>query len=276
MNENIQKFEQFLGERGRNQFVILLNLFVLVLILYFGVSALKLGHTRPAGELPRQLAVAGEGKTTVKPDVAVFTASVVTQAAKVKDAQAENTRKSNTIVDFLKKQGVDEKDIKTTEYNIYPQYSSSYPPLPCVFPGPCPVTTVRPPEITSYQVRQTIQIKVRDLAKADDLLSGVVSAGTNEVGSLTFKVDDPEVARAAARKKAIDNAMVKAQTLANDLGVRLKKIVAYTDESANYPQPYMVNGLGARMEASPAAPGPQVQPGEQEVTANVTIVYEFR
>lgn len=276
MNENANSFEKMIGRRNAARMVALGSIFLMVLILYFAVSILKLWHTRPAGELPRQLAVAGEGKTTVKPDVAVFTASVVTQAAKVKDAQAENARKSNAIIDFLKKSGVEEKDIKTTEYNIYPQYSSSYPPLPCVFPGPCPVTTVRPPEITSYQVRQTIQIKVRDLAKADDLLSGVVSAGTNEVGSLTFKVDDPEVARAAARKKAIDNAMVKAQTLADDLGVRLKKIVAYTDESANYPQPYMVNGLEARMDASPAAPGPQVQPGEQEVTANVTIVYEFR
>lgn len=276
MNENMQKFEQFMGERGRKQFMVLLNLFLLMLVLYFGVSVLKLWRTRPEGELPRQLAVAGEGKTMVKPDVAVFTAGAVTQATKVKDAQAENTRKSNAVIDFLKKNGVEEKDIKTTEYNIYPQYQSSYPP-PCVFPGPCPLTTIRPPEIVSYQVRQTIEIKVRDLGKVDDLLNGVVSAGANEVGSITFKVDDPEAARAIARKKAIDNAMAKAQTLANDLGVRLKKIVAYSDENTNYPQPYAV-GLEARggMAMAQAAPGPQVQPGEQEVTANVTIVYEFR
>ncbi len=276
MNENTNGFEKMMGQRNATRIIALASIFLMMLILYFAISILKLWHTRPAGELPRQLAVAGEGKTTVKPDIAVFTAGVVAQAAKVKDAQAENTRKSNAIIDFLKKSGVDEKDIKTTEYNIYPQYSSSYPP-PCVFPGPCPMTTVRPPEITSYQVRQTVQIKVRDLGKADALLSGVVSAGANEVGFITFKVDDPEVVRAAARKKAIDNAMAKAQALADDLGVRLKRIVAYTDESTNYPQPYMVNGLSeGRMGASLAAPGPQVQPGEQEVTANVTIIYEFR
>ncbi|MBI3442459.1 MAG: SIMPL domain-containing protein [Candidatus Sungbacteria bacterium] len=276
MDENMQKFGQFLGERGRNQFVILLNLFMLILILYFAVSVLKLWGTRPTGELPRQLAVAGEGKTSVKPDVAVFTASTVTQASRVKDAQAQNTARSDAILYFLKKHGVEDKNLKTTEYNIYPQYQSSFPP-PCIPPGPCPLTTVRPPEIVSYQVRQTIEIKARDLGKADDLLSGVVASGANEVGSITFRVDDPEAARAIARKKAIDDAMAKAQTLAADLGVRLKHIVSYSDESVPpYPPPYMVNGLAEAKGIAAAAPGPQVQPDEQEITANVTLVYEFR
>lgn len=275
MNENTNGFAGIVGRRDAGRIAMLVSIFLAVLILYFAVSAVKLWKTRPAGELPRQLAVAGEGKITMKPDIAVFTAGVVAQAAKVKDAQAENTKKSNAIVEFLKKSGVDEKDIKTVEYNIYPQYSSSYPP-PCVFPGPCPATTVRPPEIVSYQVRQTIEVKVRDLGKVDNLLSGVVSAGANEVGSIAFKVDDPDAARAAARKKAIDNATIKAQALAADLGVRLKKIVSYNEEGSGYPiyQMAMEYGKGGGLAAS--APAPQVQPGEQEITANVTIVYEFR
>ena len=275
MNENMSGFEKTLGQRNIARIGALASIFLAVLILYFAVSVVKLWGTRPTGELPRQLAVAGEGKTTVKPDVAVFTAGVVTQATKVKDAQAQNTAKSNAIIDFLKKNGVDEKDIKTIEYNIYPQYQSSYPP-PCLS-GVCALTTIRPPEIASYQVRQTIQIKVRDLGKVDDLLAGVVGAGANEVGSITFKVDDPEVARAVARKKAIENAAAKAQVLADDLGVSLKSIVSYNEGNTDYPQQYAMSGLAeAKMTMAPAAPGPQVQPGEQEVTANVTIVYEFR
>ncbi|MBI4225008.1 MAG: SIMPL domain-containing protein [Candidatus Sungbacteria bacterium] len=276
MNENTNGFEKMIGARNASRVVALGSVFLAVLILYFTVSAVKLLKTRPEGELPRQIAVSGEGKTTVKPDIAVFTAGVVAQAAKVKDAQTENTKKSNAIIEFLKKSGVDEKDIKTTEYSIYPQYQSSYPP-PCVFPGPCPMTTVRPPEIVSYQVRQTIEVKVRDLGKVDDLLDGVVSAGANEVGSITFKMDDPEAARVAARKEAIDKAKAKAQVLADDLGIRLKRIVSYNEEGSGYPIYPMAmeyaksSGLGGG-----AAPAPQVQPGEQEVTANVTIVYEFR
>lgn len=276
MNENTNGFAKIIGERNAAHMVALASIFLMVLILYFAISAVKLWKTRPAGELPRQLAVAGEGKTTVKPDIAVFTAGVVTQAAKVKDAQAENTRKSNAIIDFLKKNGVEEKDIKTVQYNVYPQYS--YMPVPpCLPPGPCSISEIRPPKISFYQVNQTIEVKVRDLGKVDNLLSGVVSAGANEVGSIAFKVDDPEMARTAARKKAIDNATVKAQALAADLGVRLKRIVSFNEEGSGYPiYPMAMEysksvGLGGG-----AAPAPQVQPGEQEITANVTIVYEFR
>jgi len=65
--------------------------------------------------------------------------------------------------------------------------------------------------------------------------------------------------------------------LADDLGVSLKYIVSYNEGSTDYPQPYAMSGLAeAKMTLAPAAPGPQVQPGEQEVTANITIVYEFR
>ena len=118
MNENTNGFAKIIGERNAARMVALASIFLMVLILYFAVSAVKLWVTRPAGELPRQLAVAGEGKTTVKPDIAVFTAGVVAQAAKVKDAQNSNTAKTNAVVDFLKKKGIDEKDIRTTGYNV--------------------------------------------------------------------------------------------------------------------------------------------------------------
>lgn len=277
MNENTNGFAKMIGERNAGRIIALGSIFLAVLILYFAVSVLKLWGTRPQGDLPRQLSVAGEGKTRVKPDIALFTAGVVTQAAKVKDAQAENTRKSNAIIEFLKKSGVEEKDIKTTHYNVYPQYSYPPPMPPCPPPGPCAISEIRPPKISFYQVNQTIEVKVRDLGKVDDLLAGVVAVGSNEVESITFKVDDPEAARAVARKNAIDNAKAKAKALADDLGVRLKRIVSYSDESGGYPPPYYdTRGLAEAKDMTAAAPGPQVQPGEQEITANVTIVYEFR
>ena len=96
-------FERMVGERKAGHILVLVKLFLLVLVIYFGVSTAKLWRAHPEGELPRQLSVSGEGKTTVKPDVAVFTATTVTQAPKVKDAQVQNTTRSNAMLDFVKK-----------------------------------------------------------------------------------------------------------------------------------------------------------------------------
>ena len=279
MNEQTSGFQKMVGQRRAGHILVLVKLFLLVLVAYFGVSTIQLWRSRPTGNLPRQLAVSGEGKMAVKPDIAVFAASVVNQSAKVTDAQAENTRKYNAVVEYLKKRGIAERDIKTTDYNVYPQYDYTIPPPPPCAPSPsglCPAQQIRPPQISSYQVRQTIEVRVRDLGKVDDLLTGVVSAGANEVGAMSFKIDDPEPTRSAARKKAIDNATAKAAVLARDLGVRLVRIVSYTDGTNGYePYPQTQYGATRALGIESAAPGPQVQPGEQEITSNVSIVYEF-
>ncbi len=237
---------------------------------YYLVSARETARSHVSIQ---QIAVSGEGKVTAKPDIATVSASVVTQAARVADAQAQNSAKSNRVMDFLKSKGIEEKDIKTTGYFISPQYDYSSP-CPIMLgstPVRCPSGT---PHIASYEVRHTIEIKIRDLAKADDVLAGVVSAGANEVGNLQFGIDDETGIRAAARKAAIDDAKKKADILASGLGIRLKRIVSFSESGEGAPiYPLMARGMAVE---SAAAPAPQVAPGEQEVRSAVTITYEFR
>ena len=219
---------------------------------------------------PWQMSVTGEGEVAARPDVAIFTASVLTQAKKVKDAQNENSRKSNAVIEFLKKNGVGEKDIKTVGYNISPQYQ--YYSEPRCLGFPCPPQ--RPPEIVSYQVNHIIQIKVRDLDKVDDFLDGVVASGANEVGSIYFDIDDKDALTAEARKKAIDDAKDKARMLAKDLGVRLGKIVSFSESGG--PIPILARALEAKGGfGGEVAPVPQVEPGEQEIRATVTMILKL-
>ena len=241
---------------------------------WYGVSAWKSAHDKTT---VRQISVTGEGKIAVRPDMATFTAGVVTNAVKVKDAQLENTRRSNAVIGFLKQKGLEEKDIKTVGYSIYPQYS--YPdPCPLGLPGyesyRCP--TDKTPKIKSYEVRHTLEIKVRDLDKTDELLDGLVTSGANEVGSVNFSVEDEEKIKVEARKKAITNAEEKAKVLAKDLGVRLGKIVSFSESGGGYP--IYARALEAFDKGGGVAsvPSPQVEPGEQEVSSNVTITYEFK
>ena len=235
---------------------------------YYAVSAYVAASTRTS---PRQISVSGEGIIPVKPDTASFTAGVVSQAKKVSEARRENTARSNAVIDFLKSQGVADKDVKTASYGITPQYQY-FTQRPCTGES-CPPQ--RPPEIASYEVRHTIEVKIRDLARADILLDGVVRAGANEVGALAFRVDDPDAAKTDARAKAIADAEAKARKIARDLGVRLARVNGFYEQDAGFPPPLFAGG-DAEFALKTAEAAPRVEPGEQEIKSSVTITYEFR
>ncbi len=254
-----------------------LGLFVTILTVLAGIVGiyfLVITSNAWENEVQKpQLSISGEGKIFVRPDIATFTATVVISAVRVGDAQDKNSSRLNMIVDFLKKQGVQEKDIQTVNYSVQPQYEYSNGRPCAVLLGstyPCAVNT--PPRIVSYEVRSSLEIKVRDLNKVDDLLQGVVTSGANEVGSISFTVEDEKASMAKARKQAIEDAQQKAAILAHDLGVSLKKIVGFSESSGGpiYQYAKEFDSMGG------GAAAPQVQPGEQEIRSNVTITYEFR
>ena len=203
----------------------------------------------------------GEGKVVAKPDIAKVSLSIVTDALTSKTAQDENSKKSKAVTDYLKKQNIDDKDIKTTGYNIYPQYK--YPQ----YGGQ--------PTVTGYQVNQSMEVRIRDLDKVSDILDGVVSAGANQVNQFGFEIDDPEELQAEARKKAIDDAKKKADELEDELGIDLGKIVNFSENTGGYPIPiYMkaeINGRGGM-----GGDGPTVPTGENEIVVNVTITYQIK
>src|SRR4030042_6533168 len=101
------------------------------------------------------ISFSGEGKVFTKPDIALVTLSVVTEGKNVSDVQSRNTQKINSVIDFLKKFGVEEKDIKTTNYNLYPRYS--YEP-------------VKIPQIIGYEISQSLEVKIRNLDKVGEIL----------------------------------------------------------------------------------------------------------
>lgn len=239
----------------------------------FALSYLVSARNESGQVSPKQINVTGEGKVAIRPDVATFTAAVVTQSEKIGTAQSENTGRSNEMLALLKSSGVEEKDLKTIGYFINPQYQYDARPCIQIYPNPCPQN---PPRIVSYEVRHTVEVKVRDLNKVDDLLAGVVEKGANEVSSVQFSVDDEEKVLAEARKKAIEDAKTKAEILAKDLGVRLTKIVAFSESGGGPIFARSFEALGKGGDFGGAATTPQIEPGEQEIRLFVNVVYEFR
>lgn len=218
----------------------------------------KTNETLNTAASTNTVSFSGEGKVLAKPDIGLIELSIVTEAATSQVAQTDNSTKSNAVTDYLKKAGVDEKDIKTTSYNIYPQYD--YSSGRNILRG--------------YQVSETLQVKVRDLTKADEILAGVVSAGTNQINSFQLAIDDPEKLQDQAREKAIADAKQKANVLEGELGISLGRIVNFTEGSQGVPGPVFMKADSMGMGGGPVTPS--IQTGENEITVDVTITYQIK
>jgi len=271
-------FYQDLGDPEKMKFrrrifplITLANVFVVVLIVSYGAGAWKELKDVVRGDTKLEIAVSGEGKVTARPDIARINAAVVTQEEFLKEAQGDNTTKTNVLVAYLKSVGVQESDIKTVGYNIYPQYSY---PQPC-YSGICPITNDQP-RITGYQVRTSYEITVRDLERAGEILGGVVGAGANEVGGINFTIDEPDQLQADARKKAIDDAKAKAEKLAKDLGRRLGPIINFSEGGYYPPIMYKSEIMAADGRGGGGVSSPSIPPGENEIMVNVSVTYELR
>ena len=202
------------------------------------------------------ITVSGEGKVYAKPDIALVNISVVSDGKKVIDVENDNTKKNNQIIKFLKDSGVEDKDIKTINYSLYPRYN---------------YYEQKTPEIIGYEITQTLEVKIRSLDKTGEILDGAIKNGANQIGSLYFKVDNDEALQDQARKLAIDDAKQKAEKLASQLRIRLVRLSAYNESGTPYLDyrglEYGVGGGGGT--------APQIQTGESEIVITVNLTYEM-
>ncbi|MCX6788022.1 MAG: SIMPL domain-containing protein [Candidatus Kaiserbacteria bacterium] len=244
---------------------------ILALFLLAQTITIAANFGRPGVPATDTVTVQGSGQATLPPDVARISFTVENKAATVADAQAATTKQANAALDFVKGQGIDEKDVKTLSYNISPQYSY---PNPCPVGGLCPDYT-REPKIIGYQVSETIQVTMRDLAKVGTFLAGLGKREVQNVNGPVFALDDSTAGYDAARADAIDKAKVQAKLLARQLGVHLGKIVNFSESSGGYPYPMYSMGMGGGAE-SKAASTPNIPVGENTYNASVSITYEIR
>ena len=216
------------------------------------------------------ITVSGYGEDFIVADIATFTYSVTSLKATVKAAQDDATAKANAVSAYLKGAGVDQKDIQTTDYSVYPQYD--YVQQACSS-GYCPGGKQ---VLRGYEVRQSTSVKVRDLAKAGDLLAGVGEKGATEVSGLNFTFDDPQKAQDTVRGEAIADAKKKADELAKQLGVRIVRVVSFSENGGGYPSPMYGRGGMETAVAQDAKVAPTIDVGQNKVTSNVSVTYEIR
>jgi len=251
--------------------VVILSAFLLSLIVSTSVGIQnKIKEGKYIGqeiEAKNTITVSDTGEIYAKPDLALTTFSVITEAKTVTEAMAENTRNMNAIINVMKDEGIEEKDLKTTSFTVYPRYEwrkveseiYPYPPGKRVLVG--------------YEVQQSLQVKIREMAKIGDIIQGATDAGANQVGSLQFTIDQEDELKKEARGQAIDKAKTKAQELASQLGVSLIRITNFS-ESGVAPRYYELTKEAAVGMGGGEAP--QIETGENLISVTVSITYEIR
>ena len=203
------------------------------------------------------LFVSAQAEARRVPDVATISAGVVTQAADANAAMRANAVQMDKVMAAVRTAGIAERDIQTSGVNLNPQYK---------------YVENQAPEITGYQASNTVNLKVRDIAKLGKVLDALVASGANQVNGPSFEIDQPEAAYDEARRAALEKAQARASMYAKALGLRVRRIVSISEGGGfqpPMPMPMMAMARG-KAEADTA-----VSPGETTLTANLDVVFEL-
>lgn len=226
-------------------------------VLLLGVACTPTTEVTVAGDAQNSqgIAVSGQGSVSVAPDLGLINLGVEVSASTVADARAQAADAMKAIQDALASLGVEARDIQTQYFNIYPQYSYA---------------DGEAPKITGFTVSNQSTVKARNLDNVSAVLDAAIDAGGDavRVNGISFTVEDPEEHLAEARREAVENARAHAEVLADAAGVTLGAAISINESVGGGNPPYPLYERAA--DAGGSTP---VNPGEQELTISVSVVY---
>lgn len=225
-------------------------------------AAGALAQTSPTPVTPQlveTVSVTGTGKVQLVPDRFTFNVGVQTMGNTVDEAVTENNRRVAAIVAALKKAGAADKDIQTSNFNIYPQQDYQEGRLP---------------RILGYQVSNSVTVRSEKIDQAGKLLGVAIGAGVNTSSGLQFMVSNPASGRERGLKSAFDDARAKATLLAQAAGRSLGRAIVISEGVQQYPQPQPMMRMA--MEAKVANQDVPVEAGTEELSFTVSVTFELR
>ena len=214
------------------------------------------------------LTVNADGRVTRSPDLATFSAGVVSQGKTASEALAANSTDMARVIAALKRAGIADKDIQTSNLSLNPVYQPQ---------RSLPDGTIDPPSprIIGYQVNNTVNVRQRNLKDYGRVIDTLVTAGANQVNGPSFEVENPDPALDAARTAAMQKARARAELYARAAGLRVARILSINESGGwSPPQPVMYR-MAAMDGAPPPAPPAPVQAGELQMSMNVTVQFEL-
>ncbi len=203
--------------------------------------------------LARTITVVGEGKVSTPPDMAQINMGIEVVGPDIMEASSQAETAMNALLTALKGEGVAEKDIQTSYYNVWVErpYSPDGGPTGQAI----------------YHVSNSVNVTVRDLANVANILGKAIEAGANNINSINFSVADPTPLKSEARQAAVANAEAKAAELAGLNGVEVGEVVSISEVVGNVAPYEYAAAIGLGGGAGP------ISPGEVEVTTQLQITY---
>ena len=208
----------------------------------------------------RTITMSGKGVVKSAPDKVTVSAGVETQAPTAKDALAKNTAAMTKVVDALKSEGIDPKDIQTTDFSVSPRYEDRDDDR-------------KPPRIVGYDVNNSVYVTMRDTSKIGAVLDQLVQAGSNSIGGVYFSVDKPEELEKEARKLAIADAIAKAKLYAEATGAELGAVQTISEQGGYVPYYPAAPKMASASAAERAVP---IEPGTQNTNIDVQVTWELK
>jgi uncharacterized protein YggE len=205
-----------------------------------------------------KISVSGTGKVVISPDIADLRLGVSATKPTVKDARAAAAASMTAVIAALRSLEIPDADLKTTQLSLQPVYV---------------YTSGNPPRLTGYTVSNAIVATIRDLDKVAPAVDGAMAAGATTMNGITFRVADPARAEVQARQAAMAQAKAKADTLAASAGVAIGGVASISETSSG--TPYLSTYAGEKA-AAPSDVATPIEPGSNEVTVTVSVVYLIR
>ncbi|HYB91639.1 MAG TPA: SIMPL domain-containing protein [Candidatus Binataceae bacterium] len=213
---------------------------------------------QPSGEAPsvRAIVVEGHGEAAANPDIADLNLAIEFHAPTAAEASSRNAALAAKVVSALESKLGDKGKVWTGGYSLTPEYDERQ--------------KREKPNIVGYKAENSITVETADMAILGSLIDSAVAAGANRVNYVNFSLKDDTKARSEAIAKASRDATAQAQALAAALGVRLKRIIKASTESAERPV-RIAQGIGAVMAMAPTP----IEPSQLTVPATVSLTYEI-
>ena len=232
------------------------------------LAALMIGAVAPSAATAQQasitqaitgtrLDISATGEVSRVPDLAIITAGVVAKAPTASAALQESASRMQRVVAALKRAGIADRDIQTSNVNLNPEYR--YPEN-------------QSPQLTGYSASNNVTVRFRDVRTSGRILDALVGEGANQISGPNLTIDNTDAALDEARAKAVAVGRERAQAYARSLGMRVVRLVAVSETGGNS----IVQPLPMYARADVAMAKTQIEPGEQKLQVTLAMTFELQ